>query len=234
MNMNKNNILIKPSIKGNKNNIYYEIFGHMANDTPMFNYYNKPVVYSKLKHSICLNMIYDYEYKETYLLGDGLFTNKKNLYLTVDVRDCMGVIIIGKDFCGVVHISWKNLYLGIIENIFNLLKKESINISLLDFIVTPHISIDSMEVNENFVNLWKDHEFYKAYLSNPEVLKSQEGKFYFSIYEVFKKNLMDIYKVKKENIYKIPINTFTNEEYSSFRRDGVKDSNINRVVVYIK
>ena len=153
--LNKNNIL-STSIKGNKNNIHYEIFGNIENNKDLFPYYNKPIVYTKQEHSICLNMINNYEFDTSYLLGDGLFTNKKNLYLSIECRDCMGVIIIGNDFVGVVHISWKNLYLGIVDNIFNLLKKESINVNVLNFIITPHL-MDNFEVKEDFINLWKQN-----------------------------------------------------------------------------
>jgi copper oxidase (laccase) domain-containing protein len=223
-----------PSIKGNKENIYYEIFGSIPNDFDFFDYYKQPIIYTKQKHSIALNMIYDYEFNNTYLLGDGLFTNKKNLSLIIECRDCMGVIIIGNNFTGVVHISWKNLYLGIVDNIFNLLKKESINISLLDFIVTPHITSHSMEVKENFINLWKSHETYKDYINSDSIITYINNKYYFSMFNMLEKILINKYNIQKQNIYSIPIDTYTNNSYSSFRRDGLNNSNTNKVVVYIK
>lgn len=229
----ENNILLKPSIKGNKNNIYYEIFSKIDNNTDFFAYYNKPIVYAREKHSVCLNMIYNYEFDNTYLLGDGLFTNKKDLYLTVESKDCMVVIIIGLDFAGVVHISWKNLYLGIIDNIFNLLKKESINIHTLDFIITPSIAIDSMEVKKDFIQLWEDKETYKKYLNNPKILKYDNNKYYFSMFSMFKNILIDKYNINKEAIQQIPIDTYTNKTYSSFRKDGCQ-TDTNKTVIYIK
>jgi copper oxidase (laccase) domain-containing protein len=229
--VNKNNIL-NTSINGNKNNIFYEIFGKIENNTDLFLYYNKPVVYTKQEHSICLNMIDNHEFNNTYLLGDGLFTNKKNLYLSIECMDCMGVIIMGNDFAGVVHVSWRNLYLGIIENIFNLLKKESINLNVLSFIITPHLQ-DNFEVKENFINLWKEHENYKDYLNSEEILKKHNDKYYFSMFNFFERVITTNYNIKKHQIKKIPIDTYTNTSYSSFRRDGL-NNNTNKIVVYIK
>lgn len=224
----------KPSIIGNNHNIHYEIFGGINNDINWFEYYNHPVIQAREKHSVGLNMIYDNEFNNTYLVGDGLFTNKKNLYLTINVRDCMGIIIIGKNFVGVVHISWKNLYLGIIDKIFSLFKKELINNEILDFIITPHLLIENMEVKENFINLWKNHSKYGKYLKLSEILKTYNNKYYFSIFNIFKKILIEEYNINIEKIQLIPIDTYNNNHYSSFRRDGLYNSTTNQIIAYIK
>jgi copper oxidase (laccase) domain-containing protein len=212
--MNKE--IIQPSIRGHVNNIKYSIFGNVSNHLTTVCKPNMVVL--EQMHSVMLNMVDDtIPYS---LLGDGLFTKKTSLALGANGRDCMVVIIAGINFCGVVHIGWKNLYLGIIDKMFVLFQMENINISNLQFIIGPHITEKNMEVK--FFDNWENHPYKEYGLS--ECFSQKDNKQYFSMSELFKNICKRKYNINEEQILKIPVDTYDNVHYASFRRSGLKET----------
>jgi copper oxidase (laccase) domain-containing protein len=224
-------MLQKNIIEGVYKNVHYKIYPNINNDYN-FPEEKNPIIFLLLKHSVILNMVYDHTYQHEYLLGDGVFTNKKNLSLIIDSRDCMNVIIVGNNFCGIVHMSWKNLYLGIIDKMFQLFQKENINQKILKFIILPNITL--MEVKNNFIEIWQENEKYKSYLKDENIFVNKNNKKYFHIVNFFKEYTSIEYNIQKTQIINIPINTYENLNFSSLRRDGLDSNLSNKFIIYME
>jgi copper oxidase (laccase) domain-containing protein len=173
-----------------------------------------------------LYMLYDYP--GNILISDGVFArqNKDQMNLMIHCHDCMGVIVIGQQFYGIVHMSWKNLYLGVIDQMFKIFYQESLDTTQLHFILSPHITEKNMEVQ--FKHLWEN----TVYAS--ECFHQREGKEYFSMEKFFRTVTSQKYNILAEQICTIPIDTYDNVNYASYRRNGKESILTNYIMVGIE
>jgi copper oxidase (laccase) domain-containing protein len=223
--------MLQNIIEGFYKNVSYKIYGNIDNNYDFPDEKN-PIITLFLKHSALLNMVYDKNYDNEHLMGDGVFTNRKNLSLTISCRDCIGLIVIGNNFCGLVHISWKNLYLGILDKMFELFQKENINKNTLEFMILPNII--KMEVQENFIELWRDYDKYEYYFNDPNIFIEKDNKKYFAIEDFIIKYMNREYNIQKNKIISMFISTYENKNFASFRRDGLESNLTNKFIIYMK
>lgn len=212
----------KPQIEGHQYSCFYTIYGNIPHTLIGE---EKDILRLKQEHSILLNMVENHP--SHVLLGDGVFTRKKNLELAIECRDCMGIIIMGKNFCGVVHMSWKNLYLGIIDKMFQLFKRENMDEKGLSFIICPHITEKYMEVK--FKSTWENHSYEGYNLS--AAFTTRNSFTYFSMSTLFHNICFLKYNILPQQILSIPVDTYSNLNYASYRRDGLEHPNTNLFIV---
>lgn len=144
---------------------------------------------------------------------DALITVSKDLTLGVLTADCCPILIGHKNslIVGTIHLGWKGLLNGIIENF--ILEIKNLNLKLSDLLVAlgPCIGKKSYEVDSIFFN-----QFYKKDSKCLEYfIESGNYKFYFDIrgYAIQKlKNngITNIWQSKEDTYIK-------NNEFFSFR-----------------
>lgn len=218
--------IIKPAIQGCFKNIKYNIFSNVPHE---FVPEDKKVIKLHQEHSVMLNMVH--KYPGNILLGDGIFTNKNNLTLSINAHDCIGLLVLGNNFCGAIHISWRNLYLGIVDKIFILLQQEGINLNTLQFIISPHLTEQNMEIKSDFKDLWQDHYYSSCGLK--ECFITKNNKEYFSTNQLLTNIIIHKYSRSIEQILLIPIDTYSNFSYASFRRNGLSSPLTNIITIEI-
>ncbi len=144
---------------------------------------------------------------------DALITVSKNLTLGVLTADCCPILIGHKNslMVGTIHLGWKGLINGIIENFIIEVKNLNFKFSDLLFALGPCIGKKSYEVDSIFFNNFykKDPKCFKYFI------KSANYKFYFDIrgYAIHKLQTYGITNIwqSKEDTYR------KNNEFFSFR-----------------
>ncbi|HUT21995.1 MAG TPA: peptidoglycan editing factor PgeF [Candidatus Bipolaricaulota bacterium] len=95
---------------------------------------------------------------------DGLFTDQKGVFLSVNTADCLPIFVFGRapEFVGIIHAGWKPLTAGIIEEFFN---KAQAKLGTFDFAnvsvaIGPGIGQCCFEVKDDVIHNfspWPNH-----------------------------------------------------------------------------
>ena len=105
--------------------------------------------------------------------ADGMITKSKGIVLCILTADCAPVIIIGEEYIGIIHVGWRGLMNGIIENTIDTLNKHGERIKNLIVAVGPHLTLNSFEVQRDFKK--------KLIKSNKlKYLVERDGSFFFN------------------------------------------------------
>jgi polyphenol oxidase len=159
--------------------------------------------------------IHNYVERTTFFSGsDGLFTDKKGLFLAINIADCVPVFVYDpvNEVAAGIHSGWKGTHQKIVTHTVNTLiqKYNSMPDNLLVYI-GPGISIKNFEVGKDVFNMF-DEEFREV----------RNGKFYVDLKKDIYTRLIRL-GVKTENVEVSHYCTFEDKElFHSFRRDGEK------------
>tara|TARA_Y100000389_G_scaffold10556_2_gene9833 strand:- start:12707 stop:13333 length:627 start_codon:yes stop_codon:yes gene_type:complete len=165
------------------------------------------------KRTISMNQIHsnkiDYfrgEIKNNQSL-DGLITSNKKYILEVSVADCMPIFIFDKkiNYFGVIHVGWKGLASGIIENSIAQLRNNKFSLKEVNVFIGPSISQKNFEV-KNDVMAFFNEKF--SIVKNKKIFLSLQG----IAIDKFSANGV-------KNIINIDECTYDNNDYHSFRRN---------------
>jgi YfiH family protein len=151
------------------------------------------------------------------LVGDGLFTKKKDMYLYVRTADCLPIIFYhsGRKILALLHAGWKGTALMIAKN-FLLKMRNLYNIATEDWEVSlgPCICADNYEVGEVVFDFFKK--------SNIEGVKVRNKRYFLDLEEA---NIAIVKKCGVVKIYPFPEKTYASDLFYSYRR-GDTDRNI--------
>ena len=146
-----------------------------------------------------------------YYNTDGLITHlSSKIILMIQTADCIPVFLYDpkQKIIGLVHSGWKGTYNSIIKNAINIFINKKSDPNNIQVYLGPSIKSQKYEIKEDVANL-----FSKLYINR------SDNKIFLSIQNKVIDDLLSM-NVKKNNIKKSNICTFTNLEYCSYRRDG--------------
>lgn len=159
---------------------------------------------------------------------DGLITNKKNVFLSITVADCLPVMIFDpvKKVIALLHCGWKGLEKGIIETAINKIKNSfNVNTKNLVAYIGPGIGSCHYEVKKDFLTKFK---------SCPVVIK-KSGDQYFMDLKLLAKLQLEQCGLKSRNIEISPVCTYCQSgKYFSHRKDRSRPVKAMMVVSGIK
>ena len=146
--------------------------------------------------------------KKKKINADGMITKKKGVLLGILTADCAPMIILGEIYVGIIHVGWRGLLNGIIENSIMKLKKKGEKAQNLICLVGPHLQKKSFIVKNDFERmLIKKNK--KGYITKVK------GKLLFNFSKLILYDLKNM-GVKKFEISKI--DTYSNPElFFSYR-----------------
>lgn len=146
--------------------------------------------------------------------ADGVLCGDGGRCLTVRTADCLPLLLADPEsgFFGAVHIGWRGLAGGIIENLFLSIKNLDINFNRLYISLGPSIGDCCFEVGGEV-----------AVLFNDGCVKIKNDRYFLSIKGLVKKRLLS-FGVSGNNIMDVDECTGCNAlKYYSYRRDGHAD-----------
>ncbi len=148
------------------------------------------------------------------LVGDGLFTNKKDMYLYIKTADCLPIIFYHskEETLALLHAGWKGTALMIAKNFLLKMKRlyglepEGWEVSL-----GPCIGTENYEVGEVVF------EFFRRF--NIGGIKIKNGRYFLDLEEA---NIGIIKKYGVSKIYPFPEKTYTSDLFYSYRRGNTE------------
>jgi YfiH family protein len=157
---------------------------------------------------------------------DATFTNRKNIFLTVSVADCVSVFLHEPkhNIVAGIHSGWKGTSLNIVEKAIEKIKSSiSSQVSDLTFYayISPCISQEKFEVDKDVADLFPQ-EFIKY--------DEKKNKYFPDLRGIVLSQLMRC-GVKKENIEASELCTFSESGMlHSYRRDRDKSGRMYGVI----
>lgn len=120
--------------------------------------FNDDFEYWGIKNLIRLNQIHSDRVfyirdRRTYT-GDGLITDKRGLYLSIKVADCLPVYLLSKDFkvIGICHSGWRGTVKRIAERMVYKMQK-LFRIRDICYILGPCIGVCHYEIGEDIIEI---------------------------------------------------------------------------------
>lgn len=170
---------------------------------------NRKIILPKQTHS---NIVFKIVKSPPKLFeADAIITRRKDILIGVLTADCAPIIVIGEENFSIIHVGWRGLLNGIIENTLNKLILEGENIKNLAVFVGPHLKKSSFEVKEGFIEILKSKvNNYQNFVEE----KNRKKKFDFSKLIEFKllKYKISNYNISNEDTFISP-NKFFSHRY---------------------
>ncbi len=159
---------------------------------------------------------------------DGLITDRKDVFLSITVADCLPVIIFDplKKVLGLLHCGWKGLQSGIIETAVNKMR-ENFNVNPESIIAGtgPGIGSCHYEVKKDFLIRFKSY---------PQIIKKKYDLFFIDLKLLVYLQLEQC-GIRANNIEIDPSCTFCqSDRYFSNRKDKSRPVKAMMVVAGIK
>lgn len=143
--------------------------------------------------------------------SDALVTDKKGIFLTITVADCLPLYFFGGGAVGIAHCGWRSIAKNIIKKVVRILaQKYKIKADRLKVEIGPHIRDCHFEVRRDLIGKFKKY---------PDAVRQKNNKKYFNLSYVARKQLEEA-GVKKYNIKIRKECTYCENKYFSYRRDG--------------
>ena len=142
--------------------------------------------------------------------ADGLVSQLNKCVLAVRTADCLSVFFydMKRDVIGVCHAGWKGTKEQINVKVLNSLKDNfGSNVKDVRVAFGPCIRTKSYEVGKEFMEHF------------PQEVKNTDGKFYFDLAGANRRQLLQC-GVLADNITDCGIDTFADQNYFSYRKEG--------------
>ena len=143
---------------------------------------------------------------------DALITKTPNLCLTVKTADCAPILIadMKNNIIAAIHAGWKGAFQGIIETTVLKMRELGGEVSYMVAGVGPHIQKESFKADEKMRALFPvtEHLFFEK--------TELEGVYHFDFHGYV------LHRIQKSGITHIDsvlIDTYTDLDYNSYRRD---------------
>lgn len=150
---------------------------------------------------------------------DALITNTRNVAITVKSADCIPIILydVNYNIISVIHSGWKSTQKNILQKTINIInKKFNIKEKYLNLIIGPGICSKHYEVDETVIKQFQKE--YKNY--NEFVVVKNNNKYELDLKKCIKLVAIES-GILNNNIHDINICTYENENFFSYRRDGM-------------
>ncbi len=180
--------------------------------------------HTSAKHLALLNQIHSdkiIEYDGAIYDADGIYTNKKGVFLGIRFADCMPVVLMDtkNGMIMVLHAGWRGTRLEISKKGVEILIKNGAEAKDILVSIGPHICSNCYEIKEDVASQF-----------NSSFVIKRNDKLYLDLEKANIYQLEDA-GVLKKNIGRIGICTYENNNFFSYRRDGVCGRNIGGILI---
>lgn len=139
--------------------------------------------------------------------ADGIITKNKNVLLGILTADCAPVILLGKEYFGILHVGWRGLLNNIISNAINFLIKRGEEKKNITIFIGPHLKLKSFEVQRDFIEKIKILKNFSTYL------KENKNRIFFNYTKLIEDKIkelgIDNYKTSEFDTYSNPKKFFS-------------------------
>ena len=135
--------------------------------------------FCKLKKIILMNQVHSNKVicvdkiDKKVLSVDGMISKRKDLCLGILTADCAPIVILGKNYFGIIHAGWRGIVNDILLKAVNLFRDQGESETDLNIFVGPHLKKDSFEVKNDFISLIKKKKI------NPKLFIEKKEEIFF-------------------------------------------------------
>mgnify|MGYP003960151449 CR=1 FL=1 len=151
---------------------------------------------------------------------DGLVSEKESCVLSIQVADCMPIYFVHKkdSVFGLVHVGWRGLVSGIINQCSKLLVEQKYNLAHFQILIGPSIQSCCFEVSEDVIDQF-DPKFYE---------EKGSGKYRVHLQKLAMTHCLESGFIENEITVLSDCTFCEQEKYHSYRRNGKKSGKNDR------
>lgn len=211
-----------------ENDSIYIFFGNKNFDKNHFSFFPS-IQFQFLKQEHGNTVVHMDRFYEGPIHADAHYTGTKNLALVIQTADCLPVLGYNKNqkWVYAAHAGWRGVENRIIPKTIEIFK-ENVHTPLLSLFIGPHIQQESFEVDEDVALKLKK-------CTTPEnghfTYDQSKNKYHVSLKKIVHAQSLEL-PIRIQELYISKIDTFTNEDYSSYRR--LKNPCRNWSFIYLK
>jgi YfiH family protein len=155
---------------------------------------------------------------DTPLEADAHYTKSFNVGILIYTADCLPILGSTQDYAFAIHAGWRGVFSDIVGNTLKLLPQNA----PLYLCIGPHIQEQSFEVDlflaDKFHAQWRQkYGISQAFGFQPN--PNRNAKFYLNL-QALVKTQVEYHRFEYTKITTSTVDTLTNSNYSSYRRDG--------------
>lgn len=171
--------------------------------------------------------------------ADGCYSKYKNEALCIITADCLPIMLWEEKskYIFAIHAGWRGLEQKIINKLLQF--KNICSLKNLKAFIGPHIDFNKFETNEDIANQllstinFKKNTKLKLHDICQPAFKTKKNndhpnKFYLNLFKIAQIQLINI-GLNPNNIFRLNIDTFSNKNYFSFRRNKKKDKKYRQI-----
>ncbi|MFZ4403680.1 MAG: polyphenol oxidase family protein [Pseudobdellovibrionaceae bacterium] len=149
--------------------------------------------------------------------ADGHYSTEKNIALTIITADCLPVFWMHPNayFAG-IHAGWRGVHQQIVEKSLNQIVPKGTT-ELTSVFIGPHIQKNSFEVDEDVKNQLLNFDLSPK--DEEDFFTKKSIKYYIDLSAILKFRLEKNFQILSNNVYLSKIDTFSNDQFHSYRRD---------------
>lgn len=164
------------------------------------------------QHQIHSDIVRIIEDTTDFFDSDAMITNHKSFCLNISIADCIAILIYDtkNEIIAGIHSGWRGTELNIVGKTISKMQKEfNSNTNDLLVFISPSALCENYEVGKEFNFIF------------PKYVKEIEGKYYFDNRAAVIDQILSC-GISKSNIEISELDTITNMDLHSFRRDKEK------------
>ena len=145
---------------------------------------------------------------------DGIFSSNSKCVCSIQVADCMPIYFVHKkdSVFGLVHVGWRGLVSGIINQCSKLLVEQKYNLAHFQILIGPSIQSCCFEVSEDVIDQF-DPKFYE---------EKGSGKYRVHLQKLAMTHCLESGFIENEITVLSDCTFCEQEKYHSYRRNGKK------------
>lgn len=154
--------------------------------------------------------------------ADAHYTTQKCVAPLIQTADCLPVILVSKEFVLSIHAGWRGIEHNIIGKSLEYMADQKFDFSGTYAFIGPHILKESFEVGTDVADqLTRSFKSVSTGTTAPIVYPhSDKSKCFVDLDPIAKAQLSQC--IKLENILSLPIDTFSDSRFHSYRRNRTK------------
>ncbi|MCE3011210.1 MAG: polyphenol oxidase family protein [Proteobacteria bacterium] len=164
-------------------------------------------------------------------IADAHWSQEKGLALRILTADCAPLLLYcpRRQTVAAIHAGWRGIENQITIKTLNYLLKAELITKDVRVIIGPHIQWHSFEIEMKLAYQLTDTV---PWIQRELFLKPSGDKFLVDLHQILKEQILRLTE-RPENIWALFVDTKTNQQYHSYRRDGTSSGRQNSYI-YLK
>ncbi|GIL17643.1 MAG: hypothetical protein BroJett040_13940 [Oligoflexia bacterium] len=153
--------------------------------------------------------------------ADALISSEENIGLCISTADCLPIFFFNSDrtIIAGVHSGWRGVALNLVSKVIQNFQSQGVLPKDLHCFIGPHISQEYFEIGQDAFDILQSAA---AQVGSSDMFYAKKNEKYFFDLDLLTRYQCQKLGVLEENIFSLNMDTFSDRQFHSYRRDKEK------------